>query len=383
MSDQVPTAVVHGKLPPFDPAAGSGLPADVLVVPTYPLYTPGQVGLATFLGGPPAGAWLLARNFKRLGQPGRGHLTVILGIVGTAILLGCALALNLPSVISIVLVFAMVGLARSLQGKAVERHEQCGGRRASNWRTAGVGLISCAGIFALLIGGAVALELLNATPRVVLGHGHEIFYKEGADEAEARALGEQLTRLGYFSSDNPASVQVEHAAGNHVVSFVVQDSVFADQSMQDAFHEYADKLSKSAFGGEPVDVRLTDGYLEAKVVLPWAARPQRIELGNGGELWYRRGASEAEGRAVAALLVEGGYFADEPATVVVMHEGRAVVGFYVRAEVWENATAREQRHDWATVLSQAFAGAPVDIWLLSAARTRMRTLRWEDRPRDP
>ncbi len=380
--DPVPTAVVRGKLPPFEHASGP-LPEGVTVIPTYPMYSSGQVALATFLGGPVGGSWLIAQNFKRMRQPGHA-MTLILGIVGTALLLAAAVALPaFPRWTSLALVGLMSAIARGTQGDAYRRHLELGGPRASSWTAAGVGLISLVVLAAVLIGGAVGFEYLRANPKVDFGHDHEVYYAEGTTREEAQAVGDELVRNGYFAAAGPATVQVEHAADRHVVSFVVQAYVFSDDASQDAFYEMTDKLSKAAFHGEPLDLQLTDEYLTPKVVLRWDSRPQRIDLGGGSDIWFQHGATEAEARAVSAILVEGGYFLGKPGSVMVTRNGRLVVGFYVRGGIWDDKASRDGYHKWASELSPAFAGAPVDVWLLATDGTPKGKLLWEDRPRDP
>ena len=78
-NEQVPTARVRGSLPPLQPTRNPYQPHGY-VLPLYTLYSPGQVALATFLGTPVAGCWLLARNFKKLGITGLGWVMMVLGV---------------------------------------------------------------------------------------------------------------------------------------------------------------------------------------------------------------------------------------------------------------------------------------------------------------
>jgi hypothetical protein len=156
----------------------------------------------------------------------------------------------------------------------------------------------------------------------------------------------------------------------------MRDFVLTNDASQIAIHKLVDQLSTKAFGGEPVDVRLTDVYLAVKVVLLWDSRPRHLELPTG-TLWYLRGASEREGRAVGEVLAKDGFTGD----VEVRRDGRAVVAFYVKDGTWDEDSSRQEFQSYATELAPAFGGAPVDIWLLSSAGAAMTKLRWEDRPR--
>lgn len=110
------------------------------------LYSPRAVAVATFLGSLLAGGTLVALNFRRLGR-GTAALWALLGaVLAQAALFTVAFALpasvRVPSAAYTALqVLLMLYVAKRLQGADVGNHVKAGGRLASGWAAAGIGLI--------------------------------------------------------------------------------------------------------------------------------------------------------------------------------------------------------------------------------------------------
>jgi hypothetical protein len=243
------------------------------VISIHPMYSAGQVRLATVLGGPLGGGWLMALNYKRLGQPGKARASVGLSVLAMVALIAIGFATPGRSMswLAIVPIFVMGSLAKSLQGAAYDRHVQAGGSRGSSWRAAGIGLASLAICFGMIIGPAVFHELTTARDRVVVGDS-DVRYTNGATRAEAQAVSDTLVELGYLGAGRRSTVQVTLDHDRHVVELVVQDRAFSDDQLQQQFRELAARLSRKAFAGAPVDLWLTDDELEPRAKLTWETR---------------------------------------------------------------------------------------------------------------
>ncbi len=128
----------------------------------YKLYSAGHVAWATFLGSPIAGCLLMAFNYWRLGKARLGQLIIACGVVATCCLLavGFVLPERFPdSIFAAAFTFGMYGIAKSLQGEAVERHLESGGQTASAWRATGVGFMGgiAVGVFLFAVGMVLAI----------------------------------------------------------------------------------------------------------------------------------------------------------------------------------------------------------------------------------
>ena len=112
-----------------------------------PAYSVQQITLATFLGGPLAGCWLLALNYRLFQQRANAWIASVAGIPGTIAVV--AISLVLPTwfpniVLPVVYTLFMRGLADSLQGTMLEEH---GGPPGSWWIVVGISLLCVALLF--------------------------------------------------------------------------------------------------------------------------------------------------------------------------------------------------------------------------------------------
>jgi hypothetical protein len=129
------------------------------------LYTANNVALATFLGTPLAGAVLMAINERRIGRSDVAVKTLLAGLGGAALLVGLGVVLpdNIPSFpIGIGSLFVMAQIAKSRQGAIVQRHLLAGGKPASGWAAAGIGLLCMIAVFVPLVAILIVANLAAA-----------------------------------------------------------------------------------------------------------------------------------------------------------------------------------------------------------------------------
>ncbi len=243
---------------------GSELPAPLEAAPDYKLYTPDQVGLATFLGSALAGGYLLYQNSRRLGRP--TLVPLALGIGATLLAIGLALVTPVGAGIAIGLVFAMRQLAQGEQGARVREHQQKGGKLESGWNAAGVGVISALMVLSLGFVGGTGYDMLMSRSLKV-SENEEIQYQRGVPVDQAQALGAFLQKIGYFNGKNTATVCLRKDGSDWVVGFVVKDGIWDQPSMVDAFGVIGKAFPSEVFHNEPVKVELLDANLEAHKTL--------------------------------------------------------------------------------------------------------------------
>jgi hypothetical protein len=121
------------------------------------LYTPAQVAVSTALGGPLAGALLLALNERRLGRTRRALISAGSGFLGTAALV--ALGALLPTAAARGLagasLFAMHHIAERLRTARPGGAEEAA---SSWWGVVGIGLLCLAAIVGVAVVIAVAFD---------------------------------------------------------------------------------------------------------------------------------------------------------------------------------------------------------------------------------
>ncbi len=129
--------------PPREPVpthGGATLPGAAVA-----LFTANQVGLATFLGTALGGGILIAVNESRIGRKQAAWTVLILSTLASAAMLGIAFILpeNFPAFpLSIAPVFVMRAIVQKRQQDLLNAHVGAGGKSASTWAAAGIGLAS-------------------------------------------------------------------------------------------------------------------------------------------------------------------------------------------------------------------------------------------------
>jgi hypothetical protein len=248
--------------------AASGLPSDITVISIYPMYSAGQIALATFLGGPLGAGCLLARNYKRLAEPRRARVALLLGVLATAAFVALWFASKQGLTLWLMLAPATGWLARFLQGGAYDRHVAVGGSRGSRWRVVGLGVASLA-IYLLAGAGVATVGLfLNRPDRVMIGL-NSVFYTADVSPSEARRVGDELVALGPEQKDSGWSVEVTRNDDRPIVAFMVDRATRSDASHWAFYRHLAESLSRTVYRGAPVDVWLIDGLFRPRVKLIW------------------------------------------------------------------------------------------------------------------
>lgn len=112
-------------------------------------YSANAIQLATFLGGPLIGGYLMRENYRALGEEQKGKQAFLWGVVTTILVFGGLLAL--PSTVSdripnYVLPAIFAGVIRWIvevkQGDVLRQHKEQNRGFYSSWRAAGLALIS-------------------------------------------------------------------------------------------------------------------------------------------------------------------------------------------------------------------------------------------------
>lgn len=376
---------MQGNTPTSESASPPELPAGVTVISIHPMYSAGQVTLATFLGGPLGGGWLMAVNYKRLGEPAKMRAAIGLSVLAMAavIAIGFALGNHAAWGLALVPIVVMRALAEALQGDAYRRHVAAGGSRGSSWRAAGLGGVSLV-IYLGVICGALAIAFVATRPDVVMIGGTSVAYTDGAPRAEAEAVGEELLAIQHLGRDAKRSVEVTRDGDRRVVAFVMKDVAFSDDEVQVVYHQFAEPLSRKVYGGAPVDIWFLDGMLQPHTRLSWETRPRALDLGDGHSVVYLPGIQEAEARGVAQVFQDRGVFRPgrKMSVTVKTVSARYVVALTVNSNVRKDTALQTRLYQLAQPCSdQAFGSKPVDIWLYTQDGEPPLNLYWESRPK--
>ena len=131
--------------------------------PTIKLYTENSIRVATFLGGPLVAGFLIADNFRQLGETKKVQVTWLVTIPVTILIFAIAFYLpekTPPFLIPIAYTLITFYIAQNLQGSKIKAHVAAGGQTWSMGRAVLVGL---AGL-AIIVGIVFAAFLLMDRP---------------------------------------------------------------------------------------------------------------------------------------------------------------------------------------------------------------------------
>ena len=129
-------------------------------LPAFKLYDNIAIRIGTFLGGPLATGYLMAENFKQLGQEDKVKNTWIISIIATIVV--CTIAVLVPKdfpgyILPVLYTGIASYLVQRFQDVQIKFHIEEGGQLYSRWRAALVALVGlllivviCAAIFIVL-----------------------------------------------------------------------------------------------------------------------------------------------------------------------------------------------------------------------------------------
>jgi hypothetical protein len=126
------------------------------VSPVALVYSVNQIAVATLLGTVLAGGWMLATNYRVMGQEDHSRLAIGWSIFGFAVLVGVIVALpgdltdyGVTIASGVACAVGLRALADAQFGKMLEQHRLAGGTQHSWGRVVGLGLLFTAILFAV------------------------------------------------------------------------------------------------------------------------------------------------------------------------------------------------------------------------------------------
>ena len=208
------------------------------------LFTEKGTAVASAIGGPLAGTYLIAKNFRTLGKHGAARLTLIIGGAFTVVLF-TSLALLPLSVTEkiprhlIPLAYGIVGylVVKSLQQSDIDAHLQAGGKKGSWQVIVGSGLVSLVlslGYFFALMSLIPSQEqVFDGTPYKFETTGATIYYEKATISVpEVKFVGTQLEEMGYFSKETQLPAGFRKEGDKYTIEMLVEEKKWNDTNMR-------------------------------------------------------------------------------------------------------------------------------------------------------
>ena len=205
--------------------------------PAYRLYTTTQVATACFFASFLASGLLIGFNYQKLGEKAAAWRTFAIGVVSTVVLLFIAFQLpeNSPSYgIGLLSILIAKKWAEVEQGRALKIHKDKGGLPGSNWKVAGVVLMTLTVLFVSIVGYVVATE--PEFQSLQFGKSN-VYYMTPVQEGEARKMGESLREAEVFGADSEADAVLLKPDEHYVVQFVMSDVAWKTTEVDEYYSE--------------------------------------------------------------------------------------------------------------------------------------------------
>jgi hypothetical protein len=247
-----------------------------LTRPAYRLASPGQIGLAGFLGGPLAGFLLMGRNYAKCGRSAACWASVGVGVLVTVAAVSTGIVLSESSrglnlLIGVPLWIGTYLTAKALHERSFQEHRNQGGEQASGGVVLGFTALGVVLTVGGAFGGGALYEFSFGDRQLQVTAMEEIYYGPEISEAEARTLGRVLQQQGFFNGVREKSVGL-HKDGQDYILAVILGSGFNDPQLHQEIRVLAGEVSR-ALGGKPVRVELCDEWWTPKKKLPAERQP--------------------------------------------------------------------------------------------------------------
>lgn len=120
-------------------------------------------------------------------------------------------------------------------------------------------------VVAILFGYMYRYTILFYAGTILDFNGGQLSYMDPLTNSEAQNLGKLLTEQGVFDGRN-VTVLLTKSDNIYEVRLVTKKVNLQDYSQ--AFSNLGEQISKTVFGGKPVDIHLCDEWFRTKLVIP-------------------------------------------------------------------------------------------------------------------
>ena len=190
-----------------------------------------SIGLATYLGGPISGGFLIALNLRRIDAISKAVWTLIFSLLTTALLFAALLKIpeeiidKIPSaVIPAVYTPFVILLANKIHGIKIREALEEKENHEHWWKGLVVGLIGTVVTLAIIFGFAM-YEPLFPGERITYGEvENEIYLSEHAERQYADVMYDRLYSMGYFHDDFSGAAYLEKGDGSYKIILYVDES---------------------------------------------------------------------------------------------------------------------------------------------------------------
>jgi predicted membrane protein len=216
------------------------------------IYTNKAISIATFFGGPIAAGILIGHNYKIFGDDDKQRYSVIIGIISTLIffellfLIPDRIMNSIPNaLIPAIYTGIIYVIVHKTQDDRINESIQNGVEETSKWKAAGIGLLCSILIIGYILIRAYNMPVFEGEVMTFGTAEHEIYYHEGIPYSDVKKEGDELTKYGYFKTQDKQSVQFTIENNSYILKINVPKEWWEDKDILESLESLRTQISNS------------------------------------------------------------------------------------------------------------------------------------------
>jgi hypothetical protein len=239
--------------------------------PIYKIYKAKAIHLGTFFGGPLVAGYLIAENFKAVGDYSKYKKTWIITILFTIVLFTLILLIpdnsRIPNYIFPIIYSSIAfSLVKSFQGEIIETHQNNGGLFYSWWRIIGVAVIGLITLIVALLAIFYVTESDSSEFSKTYGTmKHEITYdNNNITEYEVDLIASKLIKANFFDETDTKYIYAEKTRNTYAIYISIMPSYNKNPEIIELYSQLQKDI-QTGFPNNPFIINLVNESIE-KVV---------------------------------------------------------------------------------------------------------------------
>lgn len=230
------------------------------------IYNLRQIQIACVIGSPFVAGILISHNYSKFGESRKGILWILICTLWTLALFGIAMLIpeNISSpglVIPLINGAIIHQIIKRLQGEKINEHFENNGEKSSNWLPIGLTVL----VAALILTPIIILDRISNVNDYVRAdfNGNGVFYNYEMTIDEVDKLGNILTRIDFFNSENLTEVVFVDCDSVFELKLVSDKDYFNNTDYLNEMQSVFKHISCYDFS-KPVHFNLIDEYLKTE-----------------------------------------------------------------------------------------------------------------------
>lgn len=328
------------------------------------IFTVKAISFATFLGGPLSAGFLISKNFKEFGNHAAARNSIFIGIISTLLIFaGIFLTPEniidkipqplIPAIYTAIIAF----LVEKLQGRQINEFLSNGGKKASNWLTAGYSLIG------LLVMGLLVVIVIFVIPPTGYDKSISVIdkvtlhYPKEMDVTKPEKIAQIIKQTRFMEGSQGADLYFSDERNCYILKFVIADiSVLSDTSLMYNFNQYERFLNANLKFDKPIKIGFTDTNLGRNITLPKinttaseTNEPLRdllaYKVNSLHTIYYSTNMPIEDVKKVGVAITKlKAYFPiDQPIDIIFLNNGNEyTIKLFVAKQFWQNPSTENK-----------------------------------------